>query len=156
MAAMGRREARALSMQALCQFDVQGDAFAEQLAQFLADYRAYHPESHGMLRPELLDFAGRLASGAWRERVQIDRRLASCAQNWDVERMTLVDRNILRLAVYELLQLPETPFQVVINEAVELARAFGDASSPSFVNGVLDAAWKEISAECGVSGGESV
>lgn len=154
---MGRREARALSMQALCQFDVQGDAFGPQLQQFLADYRAYHPDSHDYLRPELLDFAGRLADGAWRARVEIDRRLAACAEHWDVERMTLVDRNILRLAVYELQQLPETPFQVVINEAIELARAFGDADSPSFVNGVLDAAWREIRVDCGVTGlgGES-
>ena len=68
----------------------------------------------------------------------IDRRLAAAAENWRVVRMAVVDRNVLRLGGYELLYTPETPTNVAFDEAIELARRYGSASSPAFVNGVLD------------------
>jgi N utilization substance protein B len=70
--------------------------------------------------------------------VAIDRHIADAAENWRVPRMAVVDRNVLRLAAFELLFMPETPAAVVIDEAVELSRRFGSADSPAFVNGVLD------------------
>jgi N utilization substance protein B len=69
---------------------------------------------------------------------EIDQRLAECAENWRLPRMAAVDRNVLRLGGYELLYHPDTPAGVILDEAIELARRYGAADSPSFVNGVLD------------------
>jgi N utilization substance protein B len=82
-------------------------------------------------------FAKQLVTGVAAELKQLDQTLAEHATHWRVERMSTVDRNVLRLAVYEL-QHSETPVEVVIDEAVELARCFGTERSPAFVNGVLD------------------
>lgn len=71
---------------------------------------------------------------------EIDRLLAESAENWDPDRMSIIDRNILRLGLAELLYLPDVPFKVSIDEAVTLARRYGGHDSPRFVNGVLDAA----------------
>ena len=78
-------------------------------------------------------YDGALANGA-----AVDQHITEAAQNWRLARMAAVDRNVLRLGAYELLFVPETPPGVVINEAIELARRFGSANSPAFVNGVLD------------------
>jgi N utilization substance protein B len=69
---------------------------------------------------------------------EIDQRLTEAAENWRLPRMATVDRNVLRLGAYELLFTPETPPAVAFDEAIELARRFGSADSPAFVNGVLD------------------
>lgn len=71
---------------------------------------------------------------------EIDRLLAESAENWDLERMSIIDRNVLRLGLAELLYFPDIPFKVSIDEAVMLARRYGGEDSPRFVNGVLDAA----------------
>ena len=84
-------------------------------------------------------FAERLVNGVVRERPRLDRAIAEQARNWRLERMAVVDRNVLRVAVWELLFDPETPPPVVIDEAVEVARRFGSEQSASFINGVLDA-----------------
>lgn len=84
-------------------------------------------------------FAERLVSGVAHERARLDRAIVEQARNWRLERMAVVDRNVLRLAVWELMFDPETPPPVVIDEAVEVARRFGSEQSASFINGVLDA-----------------
>jgi N utilization substance protein B len=84
-------------------------------------------------------FAERLVSGVTQERPRLDRAIVDQARNWRLERMAVVDRNVLRLAVWELLFDPETPAPVVIDEAVEVARRYGSEQSASFINGVLDA-----------------
>ena len=78
---------------------------------------------------------------------EIDRMLAARAQNWRVERMAVLDRLVLRLAVYELLAQPDTPARVIINEAIELARAYSGEESVGFVNGILDAIRKDLDRE---------
>jgi N utilization substance protein B len=83
-------------------------------------------------------FAKELVCGVAACRVEVDERIASHSRHWRVERMAAVDRNVLRLAAYELIQT-DTPDSVVLNEAIELARDFGSERSPAFVNGVLDA-----------------
>jgi N utilization substance protein B len=87
--------------------------------------------------PELVEFARSLLSGTRRNRPELDQMLVSRADNWSLERMAATDRNILRLAAYEIL-FTETPGKVVINEAVELAKRFGSKQSAQFVNGILD------------------
>jgi len=134
-----------LALQALCLFDSLGDAFGEQLDDFLRDTQVHADLSFGR-RPsaETLTFARQLASGAWAGRDRYDQLLERTATDWSVARMPPTDRNILRLGLHELLEHPETPAEVVINEAVELARVFGGEDSPAFVNAVLDANRRQL------------
>ena len=90
----------------------------------------------------LRTFANNLFTGAIRELEQIDRLLRAHAEHWRPERMPIVDRNILRLGVFELLHVEDVPPTVCINEAIELAKRFGDEESPKFINGILDAVHK--------------
>ena len=83
--------------------------------------------------------AERLARGAQAAVETIDGAITAASTNWRFERIAAIDRNILRIGAYELMKEPETPASVIIDEAVELAKRFGEADSPSFVNGVLDA-----------------
>jgi N utilization substance protein B len=98
------------------------------------DRVASHFDLHGGAHA----FAKELVLGVEAHRAGIDARIAAHARNWRLERMAAVDRNVLRLAAYELLHTA-TPRSVVIDEAVELAREFGSEPSPAFINGVLDA-----------------
>lgn len=92
-------------------------------------------------------FAETLVRGTATEVGAIDPLIAAAADNWRLERMALVDRLVLRLAVYELLHEPETPPAVVINEALELARTFSTDESVGFINGVLDGIRKKMEEE---------
>lgn len=148
MAKPKRRDARVLALQALCQFDVQREDCEALLDQLLADRASF--DEFGVesdCPPNLIAFARLLAEGAWRVREAIDKRLAAAEQGWPLTRMALVDRNVLRLGLFELLEQPDTPHQVIINEAIELARRFGDVDSPAFVNGVLDALARQVRPE---------
>jgi transcription antitermination protein NusB len=87
--------------------------------------------------PTLVDFTRGLLAGVRRHRTEIDEQIGRAAANWSIERMATADRNLLRLAAYELL-FTDTPPKVAIDEAVELAKRFGGAQSASFVNGILD------------------
>jgi transcription antitermination factor NusB len=142
-----RSHARVLALQALCLFDALGDEFGEQLESFLAD-----PDNHADLEwrrppgPKIISFAREMVLGAWRERATSDRLLEQHVAGWSIQRMQPVDRNILRLGLYELRQCLDRPYQVIINEAVELARRFGGSESPAFVNGVLDGLRRELAA----------
>jgi N utilization substance protein B len=125
-----RRQARILAMQALCQLEVLGDDLLGQLDEFLADEGA---------TAAVQDYARGLVKHVWSNLAAMDDRIQSSAQHWDVKRMYSIDRNILRVAVCELVQSPELSPKVVINEAIEIAKQFGVADSPGFVNGLLDA-----------------
>lgn len=76
--------------------------------------------------------------GVWSHREEVDGMISAAASNWRIERMALVDRNILRLGAYEICHSPDVPFVVAINEAVELAKRFGSDESGGFINGILD------------------
>ena len=86
-----------------------------------------------------LDYARTLVEGSLAHQESIDRLVANQADNWRLERMPVVDRNVLRLAVYEMRYQPDVPAVVVIDEAIELAKKFGSEQSGRFVNGILDA-----------------
>ncbi len=88
-----------------------------------------------------------LAEGVWSDRSELDAALDAASTRWRVERMPAIDRNVLRLALYELRHRPDTPIAVVINEAVELAKRFSTEKSGAFVNGVLSRLAKEERAE---------
>lgn len=85
-----------------------------------------------------LAFARELAEGAEAHKEDLDRRIQEVAKNWSLERMAVVDRNILRLASFELLHNPNTPVKVVIDEALEVSKSFSGAESSKFINGILD------------------
>ncbi len=92
----------------------------------------------GGLDAEGQAFANELVLGIGRELAKVDEAIRAASENWRIERMPRVDRNVLRLGAYELLFLADVPRRVTINEAIELAKRYGDAGSPAFVNGVLD------------------
>jgi N utilization substance protein B len=90
------------------------------------------------IEPASIEFARELVCAARDSLEEIDRTIADVSRNWRLDRMSRVDRNILRLATVELRDSPEVPVKVVINEAVELAKRFGAQEAPAFVNGLLD------------------
>jgi len=123
-----RHTGRELALQALYQIDIRGEVSNQDLALFF--------ESFAKARTDT--FALKLVDGAWRERAVIDEILTDAVENWSIGRLSRVDHNILRLAVYELLRMPDIPARVTIDEAIELAKTYGDQSSGRFINGVLD------------------
>jgi N utilization substance protein B len=136
-----RTQARALAVQALCLFDAMGGDFEPQLSEFLHDPEVLADlEIESPPPGEVLSLAAYLAHRTWARRPGYDELLSRTAARWSVQRMTPVDRNVLRLGLFEMFDAGgQTPDQVVLNEAIELARRFGDRDSPAFVNGVLDA-----------------
>lgn len=133
-----RRESRRLALQVLYAADLGRAASIESALEEVASHFDRHPGA--------LAFAQELLVGVQAERERIDERIRAHARNWRLERMAAVDRNLLRLAVHEL-SATDTPSEVVIDEAVELARDFGGDASPAFVNGVLDAVARSLKAE---------
>jgi transcription antitermination protein NusB len=132
-----RRKARECALQMLFAADVAGTR-GDQLA------RTFWSElSDGELEPGSQEFATRLAMGALAHLEEVDERIRSRAEHWRISRMALVDRNLLRLAVYEFLHEP-TPRTVTINEALEIARRFSTYEATQFINGILDAIKRDL------------
>lgn len=133
-----RTKARQLVMQALFQLDVQGSALMAELNDFFIENA-----------PE--DVVRKLASewtrGAWDNVSACDELIANAAIKWKLSRLSMVDKSILRLAVYQLKFCPDMPPKVAINEAIELAKRFGTDKSPAFVNGVLDGVLRKLQSE---------
>ncbi|MGC4114356.1 MAG: transcription antitermination factor NusB [Myxococcales bacterium] len=127
-----RSRGRERALQALYQVDL---AKAEPMDALANAWKAEETEA---IDKEAQAFAEQLVKGVCAHLSDLDQKIESISHNWRVERMAKVDRNVLRLAVYELLYTPETPRKVVLNEAVELAKIFGSDESGAFVNGILD------------------
>jgi N utilization substance protein B len=124
-----RSRAREVALQLLFQHDFNPDLPRNAIERFVAE----------RLKDETLaPFALGLYDGVLAHAEDIDQRLGAAAENWRLPRMPPVDRNVLRLGSFELLYAPETPARVALDEAIELARRYGSADSPAFVNGVLD------------------
>jgi N utilization substance protein B len=136
-----RHRSRRAALQALYAADVAERAGSPPAPGAALDALAEHFE----LAPGARAFAEELVKGVAAERAALDARIAALAHHWRLERMAHVDRNVLRLAAWEIL-FGGTPAAVAIDEAVELAREFGDDASPRFVNGVLDALAREAAA----------
>jgi N utilization substance protein B len=123
-----RRKARALALKVLYEIDSVGHEADGILSRILAG---------GGLSEENNTFVRELVSGVSRNKEKIDRNITNFAPAWPIEQLPVVDRNILRLAIFEILLDNRVPVKVAINEAVELAKTFGSESSPRFINGVL-------------------
>lgn len=137
-----RRMAREMATQMLYQSELGGANGRQVLAHFdVADYLADAPgdfPARKHLVEEAFEYAGRLLVGTLEHRQEIDELIRTQADNWRLERMPAVDRNILRLAVYEMLYQDDIPDLVVVDEAIELAKKFGSQQSGRFINGLLD------------------
>ncbi|MCL5027198.1 MAG: transcription antitermination factor NusB [Chloroflexi bacterium] len=124
-----RRQARSVALQALFERDAVGHVAADVLERELDELG---------LQPEAAGFARHLVEGTLANLQRIDQVIQEAAPNWPIEQMALVDKNILRLAIFEILfDNSGTPLKAVINEAVELAKRYGGETSSKFVNGVL-------------------
>ena len=130
-----RRKAREDAVQMLYQIDLSGED-PQRAIELYTEHLAPGEEQS--------EFAAELVRGCSEHRDEIDAKLREVSRHWRLERMARVDRNILRLAAFELLWQPQIPRRVTLNEAVELAKRFGDEDSPAFVNGVLDKIASEL------------
>jgi N utilization substance protein B len=130
-----RRKGREVALQFLYQLDLHG---AGDPAPHEDEFWGRHPVDR-----DTRSFAESLVRGSKQHQRETDQLITQYAEHWDLERMAVVDRNILRLAVHELLWQPDVPPKVAINEAIELAKKFGTAESSRFINGLLDRILKE-------------
>lgn len=132
-----RHRSRRQALQILFQLDLRPQPVEEAIAAYYGSLCSEEEK-----RPEPDPFTEQLVRGTLEQRDEIDRRLAKHSEHWRLERMPAVDRNILRLAIYEMSWLKGTP-AVVIDEALELARRFSGEESIPFINGLLDAVRRE-------------
>jgi len=137
-----RHRAREAAVQMLYQWEVGKVSMVDVGQTFWTGPAATEP-----FVAELRAFATTLATGVAGTVADIDPMISEAAENWRLERMNVLDRLILRLAVYEFLYEPDTPAKVIINEALELARTFSTDDSVRFINGVLDAVRRTLSRE---------
>jgi N utilization substance protein B len=138
---MGKRHrARAVALQVLYGIDLTGEdpklAFERAIESFA-------------LPPEMSDFAFSLVRGVTETRERLDTLIGQVSEHWRLDRMSVVDRNILRLAAYELAHALDVPARVVLDEAIEIAKEFGTEASPAFINGVLDRLAATVRERCG-------
>jgi N utilization substance protein B len=131
-----RRKARELALQFLYQLDLRSE---EDVAQHLPEFWRRHPVDQ-----EVQSFAEHLVRGTKLHQEKIDELIGQYTEHWDLERMAVVDRNILREGIFELLWMSEVPPKVVINEALEIAKKFSTEESSGFINGILDRVHKEL------------
>jgi len=125
-----RTRGRELALQLLYMVDARGDEALLQVDEFLEQEEPDETEVH--------EFARQLLSGTLDQQEEIDKAISSAAQNWNIRRMAIVDRNILRMAVYEMIYLKDIPAKVSINEAIEMGKRFSTQQSGAFINGILD------------------
>lgn len=129
-----RRTARERALQALYQLDMSGGTAEDALTS------AWESVANDIPKPDpaALDFARELVLGVVQHLAEVDKLIEEHSHNWRIERMDRIDRNVLRLAIFELKYRSDIPRKVTINEAVELARTFGTEASSAFINGLVD------------------
>ena len=127
---MKRRKAREYALQVLFQLDIRKEKpTATLLKRFWTEFE---PDD------EVRAFTEEIVTGTHKHLKAINAKIIACANNWTLERMAVIDRNVLRMAAYEILYRMDIPPSVTINEAIELAKKFGTDESGAFVNGILD------------------
>jgi N utilization substance protein B len=138
-----RRRAREAAVQMLYQWEVGKLSMPEVMSTYWTS--GLTPDEP--LAADLREFATTLTSGVAATLEQIDPLITEAAEHWRLERMAVIDRIILRLAIYEFLHQPETPGRVIINEALELARTFSTDEAVRFINGILDGVRRTLKRE---------
>jgi N utilization substance protein B len=142
---MNRSKAREFALQILYEIDSAEKDPAEAFAQFFEHFES-SGRAPGQSPPDasLVEFTKRIVMGVAEHRDALDALVEKASINWRLDRMPRVDRNVLRLAAWELSKTDDVPMKVVINEAIELAKRFGAEDSGSFVNGILDKLANEV------------
>ena len=135
-----RRKGRELALQVLYQLEMSGDASETALRNFAESFE------HS---PRARAFGEGLVRGVLARREEIDTVIAAASEHWRMERLSRIDANVIRVALYEMTADPPLPIEIAINEAIEVARKFGTAESAAFVNGVLDEVAKRLGLERG-------
>ncbi|KUO58902.1 MAG: N utilization substance protein B [Gracilibacter sp. BRH_c7a] len=128
---MSRRLARETALQVLFQLDVTGEN--ESLEKVIE-----HWTEEFVVSEKYKNFTIELVEGTLHHKEEIDKMISKTAHEWALDRMNGVDRNLMRLAIYEMLYYADTPQRVTLNEAIEIAKKFGSAESAKFINGILD------------------
>lgn len=131
-----RRRARAMVMQSLYEADTVEHSAADVLSERLSDAALSRRDA---------EFARGMLGGIFSSAAEIDNMISEFAPHWPIGQMAVVDRNILRMAIYEIMLSQNTPPRVAVNEAVELAKAYGGDSAPRFINGVLGSVMRAAS-----------
>lgn len=130
-----RRKARELAMQALFYMDIRNNVSAEMLAYFCANFSP---------SPKTKPFFLKLVNGVLETQSELDALIERFSKNWDISRMSCVDRNVMRIAVFELVYCDDIPPKVSINEAVDIGKKFGTEESGAFINGIMDSIRSEL------------
>jgi len=130
-----RRRSREFSLQVLYQIEITKQNALQAMVQLRENISPEGGEG---------EFAKRIVLGVMEHRQEIDRLIEERSENWRLDRMTMIDRNILRIAIFELLYCSEVPPKVTLNEAIDLGKRFGSEESGSFINGVLDRIQNEV------------
>jgi len=128
---MSRRLARETALQVLYQIDMTGepDDRLKMIENWASEFK---------LSDKSAEFTRKLVEGTIQHKIDIDEKIAQTAHEWALDRMNTVDRNLMRLAIYEMVYCQETPQRVSVNEAIEIAKRFGGDDSAKFINGILD------------------
>jgi N utilization substance protein B len=130
-----RRKGRELALQVLYQLEMGGGGPEQALRNF-ADSFEHSPKAH--------DFGADLVRGVLARREEIDRLIAGVSEHWRLDRLSRIDGNVIRIAVYEMTADPPLPMEIAINEAIEVVKKYGTADSAAFVNGILDELAKRL------------
>ncbi len=145
-----RRKSRELALQALYQSEITKEDTIHILSQLVEEFSPDEGKDA---------FAERIVTGVREHSQKIDRLIEKYSENWRLDRMPIIDRSILRMAIYELLYCEEIPPKVTLNEAIDLGKRYGTEDSGSFINGILDRIQNEAirkSTQPGVLQGDSV
>ncbi len=130
-----RRKARELALQALYQVDFHAGVDAPGLEMFWEEQK---------VGEETREFSQKLVEGTGRRQEEINQLIEKHSEHWKLSRMSRIDRNILRVAIFELLEMEDIPCKVTIDEAIELGKKFGSSESGAFINGILDQVLKSL------------
>jgi len=136
-----RRKARECALQMLFQYDIARSKVDEVIKTYWEEMCEITASEAGS---EITEFATNLVTGTIAHMEEIDDRISNRAANWRISRMAVVDRNLLRMAVYEFFYEPNTPKTVIINEALEIARRFSTYEATQFINGILDGIKRDL------------
>ena len=124
-----RRRARELAMQALFYMDSRNNSSQEAVERFCQNFSP---------SPKMMPFFLKLVEGVLKAQPEIDELIEQYSKNWKIHRMSMVDRNVMRIAIYELIYCADIPAKVSINEAVDIGKKFGTEESGAFINGIID------------------
>lgn len=137
-----RRQAREIALQVLFYMDIRNDFRPEVMLSFCDNF---------LFEDTPREFFTNLVAGILQNKEALDTKIAAASQNWRFERMSLVDRNAMRIAVYEILFCDDIPPVVSINEAIEIVKKFGSDDSGAFINGILNSIWKDSETGAGAA-----